>query len=251
MIIRMHPFTSISLLLLSMTAFASNSPEWLNNVEVSAAVGQSWLRSGNTNMTYATTQEDTDAVTSVSNSVAWQVGIGYSLFKEQLSQRTFFNRLLIELNLYQTNGTLTGDVWVNQNPADNNDYTFRAPVTSTRLMLDIKPNLMTWHGVSAYPIMGLGMAWNKIAYYETPVNPGDVSYFSLGTHTTSHFASEIGAGVSANITDHLRATIEYLYVNLGDATPANTSSTFINPDTPPTFSLHDQSLTAGLSWNFG
>ena len=146
---------------------------------------------------------------------------------------------------------MTGDVWLDQDPNDSNSFTFRAPVTSTRLMLDFKPNLFTWHGFSAYPIAGLGIAWNKIAYYETPVNPESQNYYSLGSHTTSHLASEVGMGFSAKLSNHLSATLEYLYADLGEATPSDTSSTHQNPETPPTFKLYNQSLTAGLTWGFG
>lgn len=61
----------------------------------------------------------------------------------------FFQTCLLELNLYQTYTTATGDVWQYELPPFDN-FNFDLPVTSTRLMLDIKPHLLTWHHIT-YP----------------------------------------------------------------------------------------------------
>lgn len=238
-----------SLIFMATSAFAATTPSWLDNVEVSTSLGRSWLQSDNGTLTIDSQTTDSDHVNSVANNVAWKIGVGYSLFKEQLSQRTYFNALLVELNLYQNSGSLTGDVLINDQPGVI-DYTFRAPVTSTRLMIDLKPSLLTWHGISPYPILGLGVAWNKIAYYETASSPSGTPY-TLNASTSSQFASEVGFGIRTKINEHLNATLEYLYANLGNATPSGTSSTYENPQSPSTFGLRDQSLSAGLNWDFG
>lgn len=235
-------------LFLSSSAFAASNTDWWQDIEFSAAAGQSWMQAGNAPLAITPSHTDEDAVTHVANQPVWKVGVGYSLFKEELSQRTFFNEFLVELNLYRSNGTLTGEVWAGQDP-NYSYYTFRAPVTSTRLMIDLKPSLFTWRGISPYPIVGMGVAWNHMAYYETPTSDlSQDSFYTLGGNTTRNFAAEFGLGVRAKINPHLSASLEYLYANMGNATPSGSSDTFVSPSTPATFTITEQNLLLGLSW---
>jgi len=74
---------------------------------------------------------------------------------EKWARSQYFNQLLLEMNVYQTSTTLNGSVWQYELPQFNN-YNFSAPISSTRLMFDFKPNLFSWRKFSAYAILGVG-----------------------------------------------------------------------------------------------
>lgn len=242
---------SVSLLCLSCTAFASTSwmPDSFQNLEVSAAVGPNWARTSSTHLVVSPYETDSVLVSSVTNHPLWKIGVGYRFFADQLQQKSFLNDLLVELNLYQSSETVDGNSWQYQLPQFNN-YSFSAPITSTRLMLDVKPGLFIIKHVSLYPILGLGASWNDIAYNETVtgagVNPN--SRYALNSSTASSFAYDLGAGIRIDFTEHLSATLEYLYANLGNMSPSRTSKNGDPIMSPPTFNVYNNSLLLGISW---
>ncbi len=165
-----------------------------------------------------------------------------------MSPRPYLNHLLLEANVYQTFTTLKGNVWQFELPEFNN-YSFRAPITSTRLMLDVKPSLFTWSRISPYAILGAGVAWNSVSYRETATAAGisPDSALSLSNNTTTQVAWDVGAGFNVSITDYLSATAEYVYTFLGHGSPANGTANDIRLAAAPRFSLQTQSLLFGLS----
>jgi opacity protein-like surface antigen len=134
--------------------------------------------------------------------------------------------------------------------AQFNNYTFQAPFTSTRLMLDTKPSLFTWRDVSAYFIGGIGMAWNEISYDEfAAIGIPQNSALALSNHTSIQLAWDIGAGIRLKLMEHLSATAEYVYAFLGNGSPKNDPNG-INLTESPRFSFQTQSLLLGLSLSF-
>jgi opacity protein-like surface antigen len=218
------------------------------NFELSAAGGVNWYNTPNTYLVITPLETDTNYVNQISTNDAWKVGVGYYLFEDTLNQQAYLNRLLFEVNVYQTSTTLKGTVWQYGLPQFNN-YNFTAPVTSTRLMFDFKPTLFTWQRVKPYAIFGVGAAWNTLSYYETVTGTGinPASFEALSKHTSSHVAWDVGAGFSVAITDKLSATAEYVYAFLGNGSPANVSRSGANLSAAPSFSLQTQSLLFGLS----
>lgn len=219
-----------------------------NNIQFSAAGGANWYNVSNTSLVISPFETDSTRVNSISTNGAWKAGVGYYLLEDTLSQRAYLNHLLLEANVYQTYTTLSGNVWQFQLPEFNN-YSFRAPITSTRLMLDVKPSLFTWSRVSPYAILGVGATWNSVSYHETIKAP-DVSpdsALSLSNNTTRQVAWDVGAGLSVSITDYLSATAEYIYTFLGHGSPANRPGNNIRLAAAPSFSLQTQSLLFGLS----
>jgi len=244
---------SVSLLCLSCTALASTSwtPNSFQNLEISAAVGPNWAKTSSTHLVVSSYETDSVLVSSVANHPLWKIGVGYRFFADQLQQRSFLNDLLVELNLYQSSETVHGNTWQYQLPQFNN-YSFSAPVTSTRLMLDAKPGLFTMKHVSLYPILGLGASWNNMAYNETvtgaAVSPN--SGYALKRSTASSFAYDLGAGIRIDFTEHLSATLEYLYANLGNISPSGTSKNGDPIMSSPTFNVCNNSLLLGINWKF-
>lgn len=78
------------------------------------------------------------------------------------------------------------------------------------------------------------------------IDPG--SYYSLGSHTNTHFAYDLGAGVQLGITEHLNASLDYVYTNLGNMFPSGTSRTNVALTSPPMFKIYSQTVLLGISW---
>lgn len=222
---------------------------WYKHVEVSAAGGVNWFNTKNTSLEISPYEVDSDvAVNQVSNNGTWKVGVGYYLFEDMLAERAYLNHLLFEVNVYQITGSINGDVLQYQTTQFNN-YSFNAPFTSTRLMFDFKPSLYSWQHVSLYPILGIGVTWNKLSYHET-ITGTDViadSQLTLGAHTKTQVAGDVGVGVAAMLTEHLTGFAEYVYGFLGNSSPAGSSANGVPLMSAPSFSFQTQSLLFGLS----
>lgn len=215
------------------------------HLEISAAVGPNWVYIPDTNLIISSSETDDIRQSGVSNKGTWKVGGGYFLNTIPLT-RPFLNQLLLELNVYQITGTLHGSEF-QYGLAQFNNYTSNAPFTSTRLMLDAKPALFSWQRVSTYFIGGMGIAWNKMSYYETAIGVLANSTLSLSNYTTTNLSWDVGAGVSVKFMEHLNLTAEYIYAFLGKGSPANDPSNGVSLAASPLFSFQTQSLLLGLS----
>src|SRR3990167_4430153 len=192
-------YTACAALLLSVsTLWASSFPlENLKDMELSIGVGPAWMHTDNTRSVISSYETDSVLVSHVTKSALWKVGLGYHFFENKLAQRRFFNDLLLQLNLYRSEQTIRGNVWQYQYSQFNN-YRFGVPLNSVRLMLDVKPSLLTYYHVSLYPIVGLGVAWNKLSYRENIQSGSGVTADSrlfLGVNNDSQFAYDFGAGL--------------------------------------------------------
>jgi len=232
-----HSYTLKVLLLASVfsgSAWAANPSLW-NNVEISGAGGVNWLNTENTHLDITPYETDSLHVNNTSVDGAWKAGIGYYLFA---------NHLLVELNVYGASNTVDGNVWQYELPQFSN-YTFSAPISSTRLMLDFKPNLMTWNKLTPYLILGVGATWNTASYKEEANAGIDASSArSLSDNTQAQLAWDVGAGLSYALTERLSVTGEYVYAFLGEATPQSNDTVMAAPN----FSYQIQSLLFGLSF---
>ncbi len=232
------------------------APAKLKNMEISAAGGPAWIYTNNTKIIMSPSETDSVQVNQTSsggtanlyqkkfNGSLWKIGVGYHFFAEKLKNRTVLNDLLVELNLYGSSTTINGNVWQFQNAALNN-FSFGAPITSTRLMLDVKPLLFNLDPFEIYPILGIGAAWNTISFQEVVIAGSGVVPTSFNKNTNTNFAYDLGTGVRIGLTTHLTAALEYLYTNLGSISPTNAGVV-----SPPTFKVDSQSLLLGLNWKF-
>lgn len=237
-----------TLLLLSYPAFATASSV-PKNIEISVAAGPNWTHANNTNLVVSPYETDSVRTNSVSNSALWKVGIGYHPFEKKLKKRQFINDLLLELNLYRSTATVRGNVWQYQLPQFNN-YSFRAPLTSTRLMLDVKPSLFKWHKISLYPILGIGVGMNDMSYHEsvTGIGVDPNSAESLSRKTNTNFVYDLGVGVRVMLTTHLIASLEYLYTDLGKVSPNGSPANNVALTSAPSFTMYSQAILFGLNW---
>lgn len=239
-----------ALLLLSCQAFATASAI-LKNIEISLAAGPSWSHANNTTLTISPFETDSVRISQVTNATLWKVGVGFHALEKTLKNRQFINDLLLELNLYRSSETVRGNVWQYQLPQFDN-YRFRTPVTSTRLMIDAKPGLFTWHQISPYPILGIGLGINKISYQESVIGIGVApnSVHSLSNKSNSNFVYDLGVGARLTLTSNISASLEYLYTNLGKMSPSGTSTNNVALTSAPTFTIYNQTALVGLIWKF-
>jgi opacity protein-like surface antigen len=220
------------------------------NIEFSVAGGPSWNHIHDTSLLISSYETDNVLVSHVSTTGVWKIGAGYHLLSPALEKNTFLNDLLVELNLYRSSFRVTGSVWQYQ-LAQFNNFSFSAPITSTRLMLDVKPSLVTWHCLSLYPILGAGIGWNSMTYHETVTGDGvdPLSNLWLRNRTTNHVAYDLGVGTRFALNSHLGASLEYLYTEVGsNVTSYATSQTPAAIVSAPRFKVSSQALLLGLNW---
>lgn len=228
--------------------FSLSAPS--TNFEISIAGGFLHGHTHSTHLVVSPYETDSVIVGQVAGSTLWKFGIGYSLFAEQLKNRAFLTNLLMELNFYRsTQGAASGVVWQYQLPQFEN-YSFRAPIKSTRLMLEIKPSLFFWHGLSPYPILGVGVTRNTISFNEKVIsaNADPNNNLILGSHSSMHFAYDLGMGVRVDMGTHVAASLEYLYTNLGHVTSSAVSANGAPVMSPPRFGLSTRAVLLGFSW---
>jgi opacity protein-like surface antigen len=192
---------------------------------------------------------DKNVVENVSNSTTYRAGIGYHFFAEELKDRNFLSDFLVQLNVYRNCAEIHGQVWGTGNPVMNNQD-FKAPYSSTRLMLDFKPSVLTYANTSLYPIVGAGVAWNHMSYTQEDASGSDWPTMDSPTGTTKKIVYDFGVGISSQITDHLGASLEYLNTYLGNMTTSGYSTGSLPMYDQPYISIRSESFYLGFNWKF-
>lgn len=240
-------FCLILLLFVNAANTASIKPWDFKGIEISGAGGGDWYQRRDASLIISPFETDSDKTLQSSFQSSWKIGLNYSFFEKTLPH---LNRLLLGLNVYQTSTNFSGAVWQYELPQFNN-YHFKAPIKSTRLMLDLRPGFFTWRSMEPYVILGIGVAWNSMSYIET-VTASDVNANSamvLSKHTISSLAWNFGVGYKIALTDKLSANLEYIYALLGNGAPAYDPGA-VRLGTTPNFTLQSQSLLLGLNLRF-
>jgi opacity protein-like surface antigen len=226
--------------LVLVAATQANAQSIWHNFEISAAGGADWYSVADTEVEISFFETDSIFVNEIETAGTWKVGLGYFIVPN----------LLAETNVYQTFTTLSGNVWQYELPQFNN-YTYQAPITSTRWMFELKPNAGTYGKITPYAILGVGVSWNTVSYRETPID--DVradSVMKLSDNTTAQLAWDLGLGFSVEATKHFDIFAEYIYAFLGEGSPSSTSSSDARLTEAPNFSLQVQTFLVGFSYQF-
>lgn len=235
-------------------AFATLSSDSLKNIEVSVGIGPSWVNANDGAVQSGSDEVDKLAVNShTPTSVVETMGVGYHLFSDVLSKRKYFNDLLVELNIYHVNASINGQVWQYGDNSGLNNYTFKAPLSSTSLMFDVKPSLFTIDYISPYPIVGLGFGWNKLSYNETLVSNAASADNSrdLAASVNRKMAYDAGAGLRYRVNPHMNASVEYLYHYMGNLSSSSTVTSGPGANfSGATFLTHSQNLLFNIGWQF-
>lgn len=218
--------------------------------EISGAGGVSGLHTYDTHLVISSSETDSNLVTKVTKNAAWKFGLGFYLWRQSFFKNHFLPRLLLEMNIYHNANRIKGDVLQYQFEEFNN-YFFTAPQYSTRFMLDLKPILATFHGLSPYLILGVGGAWNTLGYYEQAKEGIDpTSVLILPNRTQRSFAGDLGVGARYALSPRISATFDYVFSSLKNTSPSATPVTDVNLLAPPIFSNHIYSLLFGLNFGF-
>lgn len=217
--------------------------------EWSVAGGANWIHSNSPQLVISSFEVDrlhpnNDQVASL-----WKVGLGYDALVPQLHDRQFFNRLLLELNVYYTSPKLKGDVWQYQLPQFNN-YTYSASLSNIRLMLDAKPHVFAYHDVSLYGIFGIGAMFNNISYTEQISAAGvpPASNLVLKSQSQTNFGYDLGVGLRKKLTERFDVSLEYVYAYLGKVSPSGVQlQNTVALVNPPSFSLNSQGVLLAIT----
>lgn len=217
---------------------------------LSAAGGVNWIQSiRSPYLPISAYEEDYLRVNNTPTEALWKVGVAISPSIENL-RLPYIKRLVLEANVYYTHAALKGTVWEYSLPQFAN-FTFKAPFSSTRLMLDAKPYLYDFHNYSLYAILGVGAAWNSMGYYEQVVGAGvdPTSRLNLHRNTTTNIAYDVGVGIRKPLFKQLDVFVEYLYSYFGEAVPSrNQIEGSVALVAPPAFKLNSQGILLGINW---
>jgi|GEM_PF-3828602 len=217
----------------------------------SLALGNSWFQTRNATLQITSDERDLAVVSQSTNNILYSAGMGYHAFSDQLAQNKYFTDLLIQLNYYYSSSTVKGNVWAFESINCDN-FLFKAPMRTSRLMLDLKPELFTYRGFNSYGIFGAGASWNKMSYTESAINGTDpIGAATLQGHSNVTVAYDLGVGINKPITKNIDASIEYLYTSLGNIEPSINSLTQQSIVRAPSFSMQSQSVLARLNWRGG
>lgn len=231
---------------------SSSSSPWYKPLYFTAAIGPNWTIFGDTSLHVSPFQTDLLAVSHAGSQALWQVGGGARLFADDLAHRSFLNALPVELNYYNNQSNITGNVYSNYDQTANPIYYFHTPISSSRVMLDFKPWLFTFRDISPYVILGIGWSWNTLGYYETSADLTSIlprNIISLKSQQNQNTAYDVGIGISTQVTPCLTLFGEYMYSYLGAVRPQETSMTATNVLNSPIFILANSSALFGFTWN--
>jgi opacity protein-like surface antigen len=223
----------------------------VDKFEIIGGLGIAKLRAGNAEL--AVTRSETDRLKQTNansfNTTATQLGVGYVHYfvntQQYPDQILWFTSIEPELNFYTlTGGSIKGNVWRFGN-SNFNQLSYEIPVRSMRLMLDAALTVASYNQLSLYGIAGIGNAWNRISYKDQDGSSDSCANqnLSLDGNTSSHFAWEVGAGLTYEFNQHIGLSIEYLYTYLGTVKTSargNTGNISVPIAAPARFNLKPQ-----------
>lgn len=181
-----------------------------------------------------------------------QIGVGYvqPLFcaEECSNELQWLTAIQPQINLYYVDGNVNGDLDYNGSHHYKSESTLK--IQSTRLMLDGELTLAQWRNISVYGLAGLGIAWNRVGLNAHGLHGFDpdtqdeweIEGFSDCKQTSTSFAYEFGGGITADVTDRLGVSLQYLFTGM-DAVELSS-----HHHDGTDFHLNTQALMLGLRW---
>lgn len=203
-------------------------------IEVLAGLGISKLDADDGK--FGVTASETDTLHQT-NSQSWssydgQLGIGYVYYLDNTiptcsNDLQWFPTIESEINIYElVSNSIDGDVF-RFGSSSFNDFSFDIPVHSTRLMFDAALTIASMQQASVYVIGGIGTAWTRLSYHERPKNTPcpDQTVTFKNASSNSHYAWELGAGITYGFTDMMGVSFEYLYTHFGNVSVSGNATT--------------------------
>lgn len=223
-----------------------------DHLQFDGAIGPTWYHANTGHVVVSPIERDSSLLNGTASTAIYRLGMGYRLSDGEQPLPGYIKDILFQLNWYFSTTTFKGVVWQSGESIFNN-YTFRAPITNNRAMLDVKLSILTLHQLSLYPILGIGPEWTQFAYHER-VASTDVSansFVSLNPKTQVNMAYDLGFGGRYALGKHLGVTAEYIFTMLSTVKPSTTRASSLSNVTivqEPSFSIYDQSLLFGVGW---
>ena len=218
-------------------------------VDLSIAIGPQWINANTAYMRVTSTDTNADVISNTSTNALYSIGVGYHPLQTALANRKYLNDFLIQLNYYYTTGNLKGQAWDYLTSTSNNQF-FKAALHSSRLAIDLKPQLFTYRSFSPYLIAGAGASWNTLSYFETPNGDYAVSSIRLNAHTNQNIMYDLGVGINAQWRPNIVVSLEYLYTSLGNLSPSSYSQSAQSIISPPAFNIATNALLGRITWKF-
>ncbi|MFN7096951.1 MAG: outer membrane beta-barrel protein [Gammaproteobacteria bacterium] len=194
-------------------------------------------------------QYETDSLHGGDNSTEFTPGGGVSYQFVLNPNGGIIHAFDVGLDFFNDNYDRTGQVYYYQLPQDNN-YHYKANLNSARLLLngelDFHP---LWHGLTLFAEGGVGGAYNKVQYGESPnqgFNGG--GELDMPTTLTLNFAYDVGAGVKLPLCSNLELSFRYLYTDPGYAETGLTANDGTQIQKPIKFDMKSNSWLFGLSY---
>lgn len=239
---------------------ASSGYTQLNHFEGIGALGIANLWGNNSELGVTSSESDTLVQRNRNNwgTLDVQLGAGYVYYFHQRNHppktTQWFPAIEPQLNLYYLNSNtgLQGNVLRFNSPAFS-QLTYRMPVRSLRLMLDVALTVVKKQKNSLYVKAGIGNAWNRIGYsdYANAGSGCTDQQLSLNTSAHSHFVWELGVGVLHDFNNHAGLSLEYLFTDFGRVqTSAQGNSGGITTPiiVPASFIMKAQTVALGLHY---
>jgi hypothetical protein len=195
---------------------------------------------------------ETDALipnNSSNNDFSWGLGLAYYFTPSpKVPMSSILHDVSLGLDLFSFSTTQNGQIWQFQQP-DMNNYGYKLPLTSTRLLVDTEWTFNPMYK-TIFPFFeaGLGFVNNSLSYSEWPIATDSGSGFGLSSHSQNNFSYTFGAGLKFPVTNNLECSVRYLYANLGNISTAITPGNFVV--SPINASAYTQAWLAGLTYSF-
>jgi opacity protein-like surface antigen len=130
--------------------------------------------------------------------------------------------LIAGLGYYQptilsTEGILTQGA----DPESDNAYSYRYQTQSQQVLAEGKLYWIAKERIRPFVMVGIGMALNKTAHFQTNVPPFLEFTPSFSNHTQINFTYAVGPGIDVALTKAFRVGIGYRFTNLGAANTGN------------------------------
>lgn len=233
---------AFSIYLLTTASYAA-----ISHTELTVGGGYSRVNFNNLQLPVTLTETDTLHSGGDVTTFTETIGINESFVFDSIcpSYSKNISNVAVGINFYNLSFTNTGTVYQFGDSSLNN-LSYRLPVNSSRMMLDGKMTFSPGRQLSPFILAGVGAAWNRLSYSDTPVIAG-ISNINLEPNQQLKFAFEVGAGVQAMISQATSLYIEYLYADAGHAR----TSYYGNPNIVGAIEvpLHINSFLVGLNFS--
>lgn len=227
-------------------ALATSSFSYTGHTVFTAAGGISQANFSNAHLTVSSLENDSLHQKNHDTALISSLGLGYDYVRCPGDCSSIVHDVLVGLNFYNVNLENAGTVYQFGDSSLNN-FKYKMPIETTRLMLDVKISADEWHHVSPFLLMGAGMSWNRVNYHDSAVVSG-VTPVSLTRNEQLKFAYEAGLGIQSTLTSSISVFIEYLYADLGRVKTSSFGS--VSLVSPASTSIQVNSGLIGLNYSF-